>query len=257
MILGERKSRTARLMAHQPVCTYCGVSPSTSRDHCPPIAIFDGAHRPPNLEFGACSECHEGTRGIDKVVAVISRIFPDPTTEQGRTDVRHHMGALFAWKPAFARSMFSIGDQETNYRGAQAHQMRMGANSPLHPVMDAFAARVGLALYREASGRAAGPQAGVAAHWLSNAQLDENAAVNEMLEQLGLPRSLRQGAWHVAEQFRYWTALADDGEAPFACFAAFREAFGIVAFVAPDHHQLEGRGELFRPGFLKSFEIAA
>nr|WP_295885142.1 hypothetical protein [uncultured Devosia sp.] len=112
-----------------------------------------------------------------------------------------------------------------------------------------------MALHRETSGNVVGQEAGVAAHWLSNARLDENTAINEMLESLGHPRSLRQGAWHVADQFRYWTAIADDDEALFACFAAFREAFGIVAFVAPDHRQLEGRGELFRPGFLKGFEI--
>lgn len=78
----------ARLRA-QPWCIYCGgMNEATTIDHMPPITIFDHRRRPRGLEFSACQPCNSGCRVAEKIVGLVSRMYPEPTTDTGREELK-------------------------------------------------------------------------------------------------------------------------------------------------------------------------
>src|SRR5262249_12835483 len=77
----NRRRMLARLRA-QPWCIYCGgVNEATTIDHMPPITIFDQRRRPRGLEFSACQPCNSGGRIAEKIVGLVSRMYPDPPND--------------------------------------------------------------------------------------------------------------------------------------------------------------------------------
>lgn len=252
--MGEASTKTKKVIAAQPTCTYCGgLTPSTSRDHCPPITAFDGRWRPEGMEFGACHECHEGTREMDAVIGFVSRIrgtIPEPSSQ---AELKHHVDALVRRYPHLLEHL-QVDSTPVMYNGSIGHVARIGKDSALHGVMDAFAARVALALYRLEKGQPAPVNARILCRWDTNVGLDNDAQMNEFLKAIGLPRTLVQGKKHVVEQFRYWPGTAADDPHLFGCFAAFRESFGITAFI--DTRDGEPLFEpMFQPGFLQGFKV--
>lgn len=258
--MGEAKSRLARLLSEQPTCVYCGgVVPATSRDHCPPIGMFDGGLRPLGLEFAACHDCHEGTRQMDLIVAMTSRIFPDPKTDVGRADNKKHIRGFINNHPELAGVFTSGMEQAIEYQGQTAYAIDLREQDRLQRAMKAFAARMGLALYREFAGKPAPTNAAIVARWYSNYELEHDAKVEEMLKSMGAPRTLRMGRKDVIDQFRYWGAITQDDPHLFGTFAAFRESFGTIAIIRTDgnlgEEAIDDNPNFFRPGFLKGFKV--
>jgi hypothetical protein len=256
--MGHAKTRTAALIQHQPTCTYCGgAAPSVNRDHCPPTAIFDFAQRPPGLEFGACAECHEGTRGIDAVAAFLSRNFPPAETEAGLIEGRKHARTLARRFPHLAAAMHL--QRDTTYQGQPAIEVHIDAEGPFRTVSEAFAARVGLALFRNARGEPAPKQAAIFPSFLPNAHLDADETLNELLVAMGMAQTIGQGRWHVAEQFRYWSGTPTDAPYLFCAFAAFRHSFGVLAIIDTTGETWATPAEIgdkpLHPGFLKGFKV--
>ena len=75
--MGEAKTKrtaTARLIERYPDCCLCGgTRAATTREHIPPTALFDGAHRPDKLVMPACDQCNRTTSTADLVASIISR----------------------------------------------------------------------------------------------------------------------------------------------------------------------------------------
>src|SRR6266496_4218514 len=70
----QRRTATAKLIAQFPACSLCGGErQSTTRDHIPPKALFDGSLRPDKLIVPACNICNGGTSTADLVASIISR----------------------------------------------------------------------------------------------------------------------------------------------------------------------------------------
>ncbi len=251
--MGDRNRKSKRLLAEHPTCTYCGgVNGSTSRDHCPPITIFDDRWRPEGMEFGACSACHEGTREMDAVVGLVSRIYG----AGGKSEFE-------VWKAArsvtssfphlFER--FTLSDEQVTYHGAPGHVIEIEPESALNGVMNVFAARMVLALYRLQHSEPAPPSSRILCQWNTNVGLDSDADLDEFLRLLGLPKTLVQGRKSVADQFRFWAANDAEGHL-FAAVAAFRQSFGIIGFVdtREEGYAFE---PMFRPGFLQGYRVKA
>lgn len=250
--MGDGNRKTKRLLQEQPTCTYCGgIEASASRDHCPPTAVFDNRWRPEGMEFGACRDCHEGTREMDAVVAFVSRI---RGTEPGaEKEIRRHINAVLHRYPHLLEHI-EMSEHAIEYNGAPGHPVHIGPDSGLHRVMDAFGARMGLAMYRLVLGQPAPSGARIAARWDTNAGLDSDETLNEFLKALGGARTLVQGSKHVADQFRYWTATVPDEPKLFGCVAVFREAFGVISFVDARDGE-PAFPAMYEPGFLKGFKV--
>jgi hypothetical protein len=83
--MGEKKSSTRRLLEKFPYCCLCGgCVKAETREHIPPMALFDGKRRPDQLVVPACDRCNSGTRTSDLVTAIIARGgFTEPTPAEG------------------------------------------------------------------------------------------------------------------------------------------------------------------------------
>jgi len=251
--MGQAKLRLQKVLAKQPYCIFCGgTTPANSLDHCPPKSIFDG-FRPKGLEFPQCEECREGTRQIDLIMGWFTRIYPDPKTPEAEAKVREHIRGFINNHRDLAESVITGDEVEITYRGQPAFPLRLGANSPLHRVANAFTARLAIGLYYDATGTAVPNGWPIATKWYSNEQLDQGEELNRLLEELGAPRTLVMGKQAVPDQFRYWSAIPEDEPDSFFAFMAFREAFGAVAVIRRPSDEPSQQEGIFRPGFLKGF----
>lgn len=252
--MDEAKSKTQRIIAEQPTCTYCGgKNNSTSRDHCPPITIFDDRWRPAGMEFGACDACHEGTREMDAVIGFISRFLGTEPGSNSKKEMQNSIRPMFTRYPHLLEH-FNVNAKQIMYHGAIGNLVKIGTESALKGVMNAFAARMGLALYRLTNGYPAPPNARIICRWHTNVDLDNNGPLNAVLESIGLPQTLVQGTKHVAAQFRFWPVTDANEPKLFGCVAVFRESFGITAFV--DTRDGNPAFEAtFQPGFLQGYKV--
>lgn len=252
--MGDGNRKTKRLLAEQPTCTYCGgLNASTSRDHCPPITAFDDRWRPEGMEFGACDACHQGTREMDAVIGFVSRIRGIQGKPNGKAEIEKVVGALIRNYPHLLEHLH-VDAKPVQYAGTTGHVAHIGPDSALHKVMDAFAARMGLAAYRQVKGEPAPASARILCRWDTNVGMDQDEELNKFLQSMGLPQTLKQGQKHVAEQFRVWPATDANEPEIFGVVAVFRESFGITAFVDtragnPDFDSM------FQPGFLQGFKV--
>ncbi len=188
---------------------------------------------------------------MDAVVAMLSRNWPDPTTQEEREEASRHVSAFVRNFPHLAAAL-EFNERPVNYRGSTAYAALIPKSGPLAELMTAFSARVGLALFRERFRKAAPADSLVFSSWHPNAQLDGDEAIEEILRAMGPVKTIRQGRWEVSEQFRYWSAVPVDAPDHFGCFAAFRQSFGILAVIRPAAGDQPNTDYALRPGFLKS-----
>jgi hypothetical protein len=101
----------ARLQA-QPWCIYCGgVNEAMTTDHMPPITIFEQRRRPHGLEFSACEPCNSGGRVAEKVVGLVSRMYPDPANDAGREELKRLYREFARHHPDLLQEMWPTHDQ--------------------------------------------------------------------------------------------------------------------------------------------------
>lgn len=256
----RRKSRTERFLAKHPYCAYCGgLTPATTVDHVPQISIFLGRDRPSGLEVPACDACQSGARIDELATALFSRIYPDPDTDTGRTEIGKHTRGVKNNIPGLLEEMIPSPEQEL--RGL--HHARRGGGvlncgGPiLNGIMNRYAGKIGCALHYQLVGRPVPPDGAVAAWWYSNVQAFEGKLPRELIDLLGAPQTLRQGERkQVADQFSY-TSRATKDCAMTGHFATFRFSFAVCAIVAEDMAKIPPRPHgdwpsVYRPGFLKS-----
>lgn len=249
--MGEQSSRLSRFLAKHPTCAYCsGSAPAGSIDHCPPISVFDGRHRPRGLEFPACSECHEGTRAIDQIVAVFSRVLAPADAEPNRQEIRRHIRGLFNNHPDIALLLGGTSRRQVMLEGREVYEVSIDDPERIARIQEAFGARLGLALYHEQFGVPAPATARIGVGWYPNAKLFGGDYPEELVRAMGSPRTLSAGKFSVDAQFRYWWASAGD---MFGTFAVFRESFAVMSVVRDDARDDDEDESFWTPGFLKGF----
>jgi len=169
--MGEAKRRgklRERVLEKTPFCIYFGVTtPATQVDHMPPRTMFDLRDRSEGLEFGACSECNQGSRHFELAASMLSRIYPDPTTEQGKEEVAKLFKTVKNRWPELLVEMQPDGRQLARFEAARsklpgtAHVL--SAKGPLlNNALRHFSAKLGIALHCDRTGKVL-PEAGVIA----------------------------------------------------------------------------------------------
>jgi hypothetical protein len=68
-----KKKKLATMVANERRCIYCANAPTTV-EHMPPISLFKKRARPQGMEFAACKECNQATRGADLVASFFARL---------------------------------------------------------------------------------------------------------------------------------------------------------------------------------------
>jgi len=260
----QRMSRLKRMQAQQPWCIYCGAtSLGTNVDHMPPTGMFDLRKRLKGMEYLSCEPCREGTRKMDAVAGLVSRLYATkPATPAVKAEILECIAGINTNMPEV------LGEirLERDLRGGRhpAHVALPDAAGVLSfgPLLDsylsAFAARVALALHYEITREILPTSGGVFAHWMSNHAIVDNEIPESFLAMLGSPTTLTQGKLTLADQFHYRSIA--EGTARSAHFGAFRVSFAVQAFAVRDFeemtHIVQGLpAKIFRPGFLKDFSV--
>ena len=244
-------------------CIYCGGNtPGTTVDHMPPRIIFDNRQRPNDLVFPSCHECQTASKSAEQLSGLMSRIKGLSDEDRDPEELRRLVRAVDNNFPGLFDEMLPTQRQR---RRAQAlaleHGFTGGALNADGPIvtknMNAFAAKLGLALHYHVTGGLLGgvivpPDGVVAVRWFSNVDALEGKIPSSLLEVLGEPETLRQGRLHTAGQFEYAWAVTDDREHS-AHFATFRFSFAVSALVSSNaaNFDVAPQKNCFRPGFLK------
>ena len=247
----------ARLRA-QPWCIYCGgVNEATTIDHMPPITIFEQRRRPRGLEFSACQPCNSGGRVAEKIVGLVSRMYPDPPNDTGREELKRLYREFASYHPDLLEEMWPTDNQLGEIRRQQASLPAgvhpLNARGPLlNKAMNRFAAKLALALHFKMTGAIASRSAAVAGRWYSNHQIFTGTIPDVLLKAVGHPGTLVQGKWSVGDQFLYAGAHTPSGKQSLYV-ARFREAFAVAGMVYDELDPPEVEGfPVVRPGFLRS-----
>lgn len=257
--MGEAKQRrqsNAERLARAPGCIYCAARESaTTLDHMPPRAVFSAKRRPKGLEFPSCDSCNAGTRTTDQVVALMSRIFPDSRTDAEMAEVQKYLKGVANNAPGLLEEMLGPPDWRRQAAGrAPPGQHPLYCGGPIvSSHMETFAAKFGFAMHFEVTEQPIGPAGAVAARWYSNADVLEGKFPMEAWSVMGDPATLRQGKFHVTEQFEYAWAVDEDGS--FGMFlGTFRQSFAVLAFTTTGPREIFENPpvplRLWRPGDL-------
>lgn len=260
----KRVRLSARLRSGHPICAYCGgEANSTEADHVPPISMFALRRRPQGLEFSVCSACHEGTRRMDAVAALVARSWPPLETEEERGELGELMGGVLRNVPPVALELargFAASEQVPD-------DIRSTLGSPdailvadftvRRAILEAFGARLGLAMHYKETGGALAEDGAVWSHVFTNVQNMRGVALPHGLDAaLGPPLALMQKGLLAENDFQYAARRLDD-HAGVVSFAAFRQSFAVLAVTYPslEDFPVEVRAEVFRPGFLIGYPV--
>lgn len=235
-----RRLTQKELVNREPRCIYCEAKPN-SLEHMPPIWLFEARQRPKGLEFATCKRCNNGTRGADLAVGFIARLRPfygeaaDPLFKEAAAQ----LATLERLVPGLRAEVFDTSPYEFGVmrREGQLHQMvRIDANGPiLAGVLITFAAKLGMALYREHTGQALPLEGAVFVQPFLNGGISQEQA-DKLLEILPGTKTLQQGKREVSEQFAY--AFNSDDRSIIMALASLHQNlhFMVLATSDPDHY---------------------
>jgi hypothetical protein len=206
--MGEAKGKSRKLselVAQEPRCIYCANAP-TSIEHMPPIAMFRTRSRPNGMEFAACRECNTGTSGADITAAFLARLSQTENPEMLAEAVRLR-GKLVKLAPGvFEEFQRPDKKQDAWQRSPSGIYKRMIVTQMDGPLTQAyltvFAAKLGMALYREHMGMALPLNGAVQLQCFLNAGLAQRTG-DGILQKLPNLGTLRQGTFVVPDQFAY------------------------------------------------------
>lgn len=261
--MGEAKIRRKlgkQIISKCPFCIYCGGgTPATTVDHLPPIGLFTGRSRPRGLEFAACKKCNSGGRADELVAAMLSRLYPDSTTETERDEITRLMHSANKRLPGLLAEMVPSIDQIHTSQEFLEHLSPdsgvLNCNGPiLNRAIHRFAAKFGFALHYQATNEIVPETGGTSVYWLTNHNAMAGEMPQELIKRMGPPATLQQGTWQVFDQFSYGSVVSTDNQVS-AHLATFRFSFAVCAFTATDHSRIKPPTEVehvtsYQPGWL-------
>jgi hypothetical protein len=260
----KRTRQSSRLRAAHPNCVYCGGGTTASEvDHVPPIAMFALRRRPQGLEFPVCADCHQGTRKIDLVAALTARSWPNLETDDEREELTEIMGGVLRnVRPVAVELGMGFAVMQPVPEDIQA---AIGAGEEVlvtdftvrRAVLEAFGARIGLAMHYQETGTVLGEAGAVWSRVFTNVDNLRGEALPPSLDEaLGPTRALMQKGLRAERDFHYATRALDDHLAV-ASFAAFRQSFAVLSVTYPrlEDFPEELQAEVFRPGFLIGYPL--
>ena len=93
--MGSRADRHKQSFAAHPWCCFRGGNVrATEEDHLPSRILFDDRRWPEGYVFPACEACNGASRHDEQVVAMLSRIYPDPKTPKEHAAVTERIRAV-------------------------------------------------------------------------------------------------------------------------------------------------------------------
>lgn len=238
-----------QIIARDPVCVLCGGrNPSESVEHIPSRILFRGKHRPKGLEVGACRECQSLTREQELIVALVSRLYPEPSSGQDEEDLRKISASAFRNNPGLKEEMQVDQLPILRQLGPAAFQLPhwdfVRTDGPIcQSALLNFGYKLGAVLHYHLTGVYLPVGGAVFVRHYTNVDAYTHAPPTALVA-LGSVLTLRQGLWNEFDTFRYRSAMAVDGDFS-GHIAVFREAFALEMHCAPDASLLAHAPKLF------------
>lgn len=251
----RKLSATQKLVAEFPYCCFCGgARPSRTREHMPPISMFDAAQRPDGLVMPACLECNNGTSTADLAVALISR-WSAISTPQEQKDHAKFANRVLKQAPSLRDEWLSIVDDPGEQHRARQHLLDHGVPVPADASLatigpetigqlNLFAHKVVLGLYFHHFRRGLPGRGRVCAFWRTKEDFAQKGVPQIFFDMFPNYGTIAQGQWDERKTFEYRFAFRAE-EGVFGCLARFRRGFFAYGFtvddpaVLPDEEQAE------------------
>ena len=256
--MGAKAKHRKEFLAKHPVCCFCGgVRPAEEPDHVPSRVLFDDRQWPEGFEFPACVKCNRATRHDEQVVAMLSRIYPDPTTEKGRAETYERIRAAAHNYPEILEEMRPTARQlrkASEKYGLGESYADLPALSVKGPRINAAIENVGrklfCALYYMHTGQIVPPDGGVAIRWFTNVQIDADEIPRSLAPLLANFGKTERSRTKLDDQFFYRWVVPSDSKNVAAFLAFFRRSFALLGYVncnAADFHKLGPDAKVVRP----------
>lgn len=191
-------------------CAYCGGRSSTV-DHMPPIAAFDGRQRPNQLTFPCCRECNEATREIDLIISWLVRTYPNSPPEYAHegAELLHQVRRRF---PEVATSMMALPSprylKTTLGLIVPSDRQILQIDEYAGAAISQFALKAGLALHYQETGRPASPNSKIAVHFYTSANDILSQIPDVVRGMLSDAREIVQGKLRSGDQFAYFARVS-------------------------------------------------
>lgn len=251
--MGEasRKSRSrGNILASERRCIYCCGAAETV-EHMPSRSMLRGKIRPSGMEYAACKNCNEGTRGSDAVAAAFARLHPDNGDNSWQTkEVEKLISALDAHAPGVREELSQPGKSRLEWMkrgtsGLLQRVIRVQADGPkLHAYLSVYGAKLAMAMFREHVGEALPLDGAVWCQYALNAGMRQEH-LDERIKIMPLSETLRQGKKNVADQFVY--RYNCDARTTIAALAQFHRGLWFTVFASCEPRIIE---LLNRPNFV-------
>lgn len=248
--MGTKSKRKKKFLAKHPYCCFCGgCAHSEEPDHIPSRVLFENRQWPEGYEFPACETCNRESRHDEQVVAMLSRIYPDADTEQGKKEVYERIRAvghnypdlLQEMKPSARQVRTAIKKYSLSKPDGitTAEMPLLNIDGPLvNSAVENFGRKLFLALYYFHTGNILPSKGGVAIRWYSNLQIEDEVIPRELAGLVSEFSTLQRSKKDLADQFFYRYRVTDDNKA--AVFLVFfRRSFAILGFVKVDKDQFQ------------------
>lgn len=240
--MGAKARHKKDFLAQHPLCCFCGgKTPSAELDQVPSRVFFDSRHWPEGFEFPACAMCNRVTRHDEQIVAMLSRIYPDATTPEGKVEIRERLRAvghnylkvLEEMKPTVRQLRNAARKYGAQPAPGQSHTdlPMLSVRGPLiNGTVENFARKLFCALYYKHAGTILPSEGGIAVKWYSNIQIENEEIPRELAPVLPGFSKLERARTTLDDQFFYRWGLTDTRSvASFLAF--FRRSFAILGYV--------------------------
>ena len=250
----QARANRAAFFKEQPYCIFCGGGTEAStKEHCPPRAMFQNKEWPEGFEFAACEQCNHGTGSDDVLTAFLARL--DPIRNKGDSD--GHLMGLFrnahSQHPGFVQRMMDVGANEARRAAKELGIVRpkgatyrevgiVNVTDEMDRAVQTLACKLSKAVFFRETGKVFPAQGAIQFNWFTNADLfrfgpapvlDAFASVHCI--QPSIVRNKRS----LSDQFDYRYSLSDDGDIALLQ-AVFGMGFGFVTIASPVQGKLNG-----------------
>lgn len=239
----RKRTATQKFIQQYPRCCFCaGMRPSTTREHMPPKALFDGSHRPDKLVMPACAECNNGTSTADLIASIISR-WNYGASEVELTDSARLNARIRNQAPAVVEEWMRNANVLGRVKGRN-HLRRHGVPVPDDAsivtigtlstrYLNLFAHKAALALYFEHFREPLVEPGAYCAFWKTKEDYVERGVPESLLKLLPKYATLQQGKWNSSEVFEYRHDI-NRLDGLFGFFARVRSGLFVSGFVVRD-----------------------
>lgn len=234
-----------------PLCIFCGGRAATeTRDHVPSRQTFTSRAWPEGYLFPACRACNDATKHSEQVFALLTRTYPNPTTEAEHAELRKIMkgvsnnypGVLLDIRPSArgVRRFFAERGQIKPLDRATISIPLLNLDGPLvRPHLATVARKIFSALHYMHSGKIIPPEGGIAWRIYSNTEAVEDRLPADIIKILGGQAQPVRSKKLLNDQFDYRYVTVDNGIAA-AYFVTFRFSFAMLGAVTLDRAELVG-----------------